>query len=136
MQDELFDFVRQLVLPPEDYAIFGSGPLIVRGIIPFSNDLDIICRGRAWEMALAKGQQEYLDDYETTIVSMANGAITLGTSWGIGNFDIDELIDCAEIIDRLPFVRTRYVIEYKRIRSAPKDVAHIDAFRAAGLLQH
>ena len=133
MINELFNFVRQLGLPQGDYAIFGSGPLIVRGIIPFANDLDIICRGSAWHTVLAAGQPEFLDAYETTIVSMANGAITFGSTWGIGAFDIDKLIDTAEVIDGLPFVRVRYVIEYKTIRSLPKDLAHIEASRLVGL---
>ena len=136
MRNELFDFVAQLELPQGDYAIFGSGPLIVRGIIPLSNDLDIICRGSAWKTVLATGQPEFLDAYKTTVISMANGTITFGSSWGIGAFDIDELIDTAEIIDGLPFVRLRYVIEYKTIRSTPKDLAHIDASRSAGWLEN
>ena len=43
--NELFDLLRSLELPVGDYAIFGSGPLIVRGIIEATNDLDIICPG-------------------------------------------------------------------------------------------
>lgn len=134
MQDDVFDRVRQLRLPQDEYAIFGSGPLVVRKIITFGNDLDIICRGPAWDAVCLAGRQEYLEDYDTTIVSMADGAITFGTSWGIGDFDLDELIDDAEIIDGLPFVRLRHVIEYKRVRSAAKDLLHLDAIRAAGLL--
>ena len=56
----LFDSVKSLNLPVSDFAIFGSGPLIVRGIIPASNDLDIICRGQAWERVKAIGVLEYL----------------------------------------------------------------------------
>lgn len=136
MIKELFDFVAQLGLAQGEYAIFGSGPLIVRGIIPLSNDLDIICRGSAWRTVLAAGQPQFLDAYETTVVSMANGSVTFGTTWGIGAFDIDELVDTADIIDGLPFVRLRYVIEYKTIRSLPKDLAHIEASRLAGCLEN
>ena len=67
MINELFDFVARLGLPQGEYAIFGSGPLV---------------------------------------------------------------------IDGLPFVRLRYVIEYKTIRSAPKDLAHIEASRLAGCLEN
>ena len=41
--------LKNLRLACGDYAVFGSGPLLVRGIIPESNDLDVICRGEAWE---------------------------------------------------------------------------------------
>ena len=51
-------------------------------------------------------------------------------------FGSGPLIDTADIIDGLPFVRLRYVIEYKTIRSAPKDLAHIEASRLAGCLEN
>ena len=130
----LFATVKELNLPLHDFAIFGSGPLIVRNIIPFANDLDIICRKKAWETVLATGQQRFLPEYDTTIVSMENDAISFGTAWGIGQFDIDVLIDTAEIIGGLPFVQLEYMIEYKKIRGLPKDLAHIEAARHAGLL--
>lgn len=42
-----FKFLKSLKLPPKDYAIFGSGPLLQRGIRTLTNDLDIIARGDA-----------------------------------------------------------------------------------------
>jgi len=42
-----------------------------------------------------------------------NGAISFGTAWGIGQFDINRLIDTAEIIGGLPFVQLQFVINYK-----------------------
>ena len=47
----LFGLLRGLGLPAGDYAVFGSGPLLVRGIIARAGDLDVICRGAAWEAA-------------------------------------------------------------------------------------
>jgi hypothetical protein len=134
MSDDLFAIVKRLDLPQRDFAIFGSGPLIVRNVIPFTNDLDIICRKEAWEIVLAAGQRRFLHEYETTIVAMENDAITFGTAWGIGQFDTNVLIDTADIIRGLPFVQLQYVIEYKKIRGQPKDLAHIEAARRAGLL--
>jgi len=135
MTDDLFGLVKELNLPPGDFAIFGSGPLIVRNIVPFKNDLDIICRNKAWETVQQIGQPQYLQDYDANIVSIADGAVTFGTTWGIGQFDINTLIDSAEILQGLPFVKLQYVIEYKRIRGLPKDLSHIEAARKAGLLE-
>ena len=134
MTGDLFDFVARLELTPGEYAIFGSGPIIVRGLIPFSNDLDIICRGNTWQSLLRNSQAEFLDEYDATVVSMANGAVTFGSTWGIGKFDTDALIESAETISGLPFVQLRYVIEYKMIRSMPKDLTHLEAIRSAGLI--
>jgi hypothetical protein len=95
---ELFDFLKSLQLPTGDFAVFGSGPLIVRGIIPITNDLDVICRGSTWEEVQK-----------------------------IGTFD--ELIDCAEYIEELPFVRLKHVVEYKLHRGSAKDMLHIESLR-------
>jgi hypothetical protein len=123
----LFDRVKSLKLPEGDFAIFGSGPLIVREIVPASNDLDIICRGRAWDYIKGVGETEYLAEYMLSIVSMFDGSLTFGTTWGIGAFDTDELIDSAELIDGLPFVRLEYVAKYKKISKRPKDLQHLEA---------
>ena len=121
----LLDSVLRLKLPVGDYAIFGSGPLLARGIIDDVNDIDIICRADAWQQAQELGELVYLDEYDVHVVSIDNQRITIGTSWGIGEFNIDELIDTAEEIDDLPFVRLRYVVEYKKIARRPKDLEHL-----------
>jgi hypothetical protein len=116
MNDSLFERLRELDLPTQDYAIFGSGPLVIRHIVPTCNDLDIICRGEVWEIVKRRGQLKVLPEYDVTVASFFDGAITFGTKWGIGNFVTDELIDSAEMIDSLPFVRLDYVVEYKLVR--------------------
>ena len=126
----LFDRLKSLNLPAGDFAIFGSGPLIVRKIVPASNDLDIICRGIAWDTIEGVGESEYLAEYDLTIVTMFDGGLSFGNQWGIGEFDIDELIDTAELIDDLPFVRLKHVASYKSIRKSPKDLQHLEALKS------
>ncbi len=126
----LFDQLKGLNLPAGDFAIFGSGPLVVRGIIPASNDLDILCRRLAWKTVREIGELEYLSDYDVSIVTMCDGCLTFGPEWGIGNFDINELIDSAEVIDGLPFVRLEHVACYKGIIKRPKDLEHLQALEA------
>ncbi len=128
--NSLFDRVKRLNLPVGDYAIFGSGPLIVRGIIRGSNDLDVICRGRAWQNVKKMGEREYLSKYDVTIVTMCDGRLTFGSEWGIGEFDTNDLIDSAEIIDGLPFVCLEHVVSYKKIRKWTKDLKHLEALKA------
>jgi hypothetical protein len=117
-------------LPAGDYAIFGSGPLIVRGIIPASNDLDIVCRGKAWKMIQDIGEHDYLSEYDVTVITLHDGQLTFGNKWGIGDFDINELIDSAEKVDGLPFVRLEHVVSYKIISNRPKDLKHLEALGA------
>jgi hypothetical protein len=122
---DLFDLLRSLELPPNDHAVFGSGPLIIRGIIEATNDLDVISRGRAWERALSVGELVSLQD-GARIVSCFDGAVTVGRSWAYGDFEIDELIDTAEVIDGIPFVRLEHVVRYKEIAARPKDLTHLE----------
>ena len=89
MEATLFDQLRQLGLPPKDYAIFGSGPLAVRHIIPSCDDLDILCRREVWDIVSQRGRMEFLPAYDVTVASFFEGAITFGMKWGIGNFDAD-----------------------------------------------
>ena len=125
-----FEALRRLELPQHDYAIFGSGPLIVRGIVGMGNDIDVVCRGHAWELVKAKGEVRYLEQYDVDIVEIDVGSLSFGTQWGIGDFDIDELIDTAEEIAGLPFVRLEHVVAYKRIANRAKDIAHLQALEA------
>lgn len=121
------DDLRRLGLPPGDYAIFGSGPLLVRGIIESVGDIDVICRGAAWERARSVGTVRHLAKYGVDVVELFDGEVSFGTHWGIGDFDIDELIDTAEHIDGLPFVRLEHVEAYKRLAGRDKDAQHLAA---------
>ncbi len=127
--NELFDFLKRLQLPKGNFAVFGSGPLIVRCIIPATNDLDIICRGAAWEMVQKVGTLQYNDVYDVAIVTLNDGKVTFGNSWGIGDFDVDDLIDDAEYIDELPFVQLKHVVDYKLQRASAKDLLHIESVK-------
>ena len=128
------EFVQKLGLPEKDFAIFGSGPLLVRGIIDAANDLDVLCRGAAWEQVSAAGELQYLERYDVTVCTFREGRITFGREWGIGDVDVNELIESAEIIDGLPFARLEYVIAYKRIAGRRKDMEHLALLKNDGLL--
>ena len=67
----LFGLLRSLDLPAGDYAVFGSGPLLVRGIIERAGDLDVICRGAAWEAAQRLGPADEQDG--VPVVSLFGG---------------------------------------------------------------
>lgn len=127
MDNGLFNQLRQINLPIADYAVFGSGPLAVRGIIPSCNDLDVLCRRKAWALVSQLGTMTFLSEYGVSVVSLCDGAITFGLKWGIGDFDVDELIDTAEIIDSLPFVLIEHVVSYKKTRSSARDISHLQA---------
>ncbi len=59
------------------------------------------------------------------MVSLFGGEITLGSTWSVGEVDTGHLIDTAEVIDGLPFVRLEHVVDYKRLANRPKDREHL-----------
>jgi len=120
--------LRSLALPVDEHAVFGSGPLIVRGIVSFRNDIDVVCRGSAWERAVGAGVSETLDD-GAVVVSMMDGRLTFGRSWMYGGIDVDDVIDSAEIIDGVPFAALEHVERYKRAAGRPKDLEHLVALQ-------
>jgi hypothetical protein len=126
MVPELFALLRSLELPIGDYAIFGSGPLLIRGIIDESGDLDVISRRAAWARARECGEIVHLGENGAEIVSCFGGLVTIGQSWAYGDFDLDELIDDAEMIDGLPFVRLEHVVAYKIAAGRQKDLEHLE----------
>jgi hypothetical protein len=60
-----------LHLPRQDYAVFGSGPLLVRDLIPASNDIDVLCRGGAWEQVNTIGEVKHLPEYDVEYKTIA-----------------------------------------------------------------
>jgi hypothetical protein len=129
----LLDEVRALGLPAGHFVLFGSGPLLVRGIVPPTGDLDVLTRGPAWEVARGLGPMVRLSPYDVEVVRLLRGRIEIGTVWGIGEVDVDHLIDDAEIIDGLPFAGLAHVRAYKQLAGRPKDREHLrllDAWEA------
>lgn len=119
----------ELDLDPSSHALFGSGPLLVRGWIDDVGDLDVIARGKAWQQAMAVGRLEHVADSGVDIV-MIGESITVGTQWGIGDFSVDELIDTAETIGVIRCVLLEHVIAYKEIARRPKDLEHLAVIAA------
>ncbi len=124
--DSWLDEVLDLGLPSDDFVVFGSGPLLVRGWIDHVGDIDIVARAPAWERAQQLGTLEYLEQWDVFVVSIGRH-ITVGTRWAIGEVDTDQLIDSAEFISGLPFAPLDAVVAYKRISRRPKDLAHLDS---------
>jgi hypothetical protein len=128
--DEATALIRSLNLPMGDYAVFGSGPLLAHGIIDYVADIDMVSRGPAWEHGLEIGDLIHLTEHNVTVCSFFDGLATMGRSWAYGAFDVDDLINSAELIDGLPYVPLEFVISYKKIAGRPKDMDHLARYAA------
>jgi hypothetical protein len=116
----LFDELKRLALPVGEYAVFGSGPLWVRSIRE-SEDIDIIARGAAWEWAKVNGKTGIKEGSGLDYASFFDGSIEVYHVWYPGEWDIDQLIDTAEMVDGVPFVGLEHVIAWKKIMGREKD---------------
>lgn len=129
MRHVLLQRLLGLGLPDGDWALFGSGPLLVRGWVDDVGDLDVVARGAAWDRARGLGRLVHLDEHDVDVV-LVDDRISVGTRWAIGNLDANELIDTAELIDGIRCVRLEYVVAYKRLAARPKDLAHLAVIAA------
>ena len=118
---ELFGRLRAVGLPEGDYAVFGSGPLAARGLIREIGDLDVVARGAAWERAKALGPSSFAPGGDP-VVRLGGGDIEVFGGW-LG-WDVDALIDRAEVVGELSFARLEDVLAFKLSYGRPKDLAH------------
>jgi hypothetical protein len=112
--------IRRLELPPNDYVLFGSVPLLVHGLIEYVNDIDILARGSAWEYAqtLAKAELAPMGEWRVSL-----GDIEIYNAW-LG-MDVEAIISRAVLINTLPYADLRDVLTFKQKLNRPKDTEHI-----------
>ncbi len=118
---ELKARVSALCLPPQDYAVFGSGPLLAHGLVEHVGDVDLLARGAAWLKATTLGSLETAPDGDR-IIRLADG-VDVFDGWL--DMDTDAIIDRAVLINGLPFASLHDVLAFKRKLNRPKDVEHV-----------
>ncbi len=121
--NELFQRVKELGLPIDKYALFGSAPLGVRGFRD-CHDIDIIVTEDLWNEYKSKNWEVRTMPHGSQ--GLLNGEVELWKDWKPGQWDIEQLIREAEIIDGLPFVKLERVLEWKRLSGRDKDLKDIE----------
>lgn len=119
---ELCEHARSLNLPLGSYAVFGSGPLAARHIRE-CGDIDIIVTEDLFE-ELKNDRHFEVKEYKTTEV-LVNEKIEIWKEWKPGLWDIKQLIDDADIIDGVPFVKITDVLRWKKLSGRDKDLEDI-----------
>ena len=122
--NQLLGKLNSLGLSADDYAVFGSGPMFAHGIKDLGHDLDIIARGNAWRQACSTSSPQTAI-FGGLVVNLFNGEIEIFDSWAPGDWDVNDLIDTAEIIERIRFVTLGNVVKWKRLMGREKDQIHI-----------
>jgi hypothetical protein len=127
--DAKFQLVRDLNLPPGQYAITSSGPLGVREVREIG-DIDLVVNDDLWnELASA---YPITEEQGITKIRISQDIEVLGE----GSFyepretdqpSVAEQIAEADIIDGLPFVGLHHVLYFKRKMKRAKDERDIAA---------
>jgi hypothetical protein len=121
--DVLFRKVRDLHLPEGKYAIFGSGPMGVRGIRE-CHDIDMVVTEDLWDVMNDSGWE--VRPKSDGSPRLLKDEIEVWNSWKPGEWDVDQLIRDAEVIDGLPFVTLESVLKWKRLLGREKDIRDIE----------
>lgn len=122
--------VKDLNLPGGKYAVFGSGPLVVRGIRE-SSDIAIIVTTEFFK-ELGQDPAWTKDQIRDHHPVLRKENVEIFCTWAPGAWDVEELIKHAEMIGDIPYVRLDAVIEWKMLRNEFKDredLALIEAYR-------
>lgn len=118
------DELELLKLPAGKFAIFGSGPMAIRGIRE-SADLDIIVKQDLWEELLGK----YATCLHENPTCLRIGNIEIFKDWPNLADKVNEMIDSAEIIGNFPYVQIKYVVEWKMKFGRKKDSEDLELIR-------
>lgn len=121
-------FVQELLsleMPGDHFAIAGSGPLYVRGRIDAINDLDVVARGPAWEIAAAIGVSKPAPYSAVRHISLFQGHVEILDGWFPEYWKLDDLIDGADVMYGIRFVRLEVVLRTKQLLGRPRDLDHL-----------
>lgn len=128
MSEDIFEQVKALDLPIGHFAIFGSGPMAIRGLRA-SGDADLLVTKALFDEYAAKPDWQALSK-DCGAEVLQRGAIEMIHQWRPGEWDTDRLIAEAEMIDGLPCVRLAEVIRWKEIYDREKDRRDIELIKA------
>lgn len=128
---ELLDEFRKLKLPEEEYVIYGSGPLAIRGIRK-AKDLDVVVTKRLFQ----KLKEKYSENFKKDPKKRFKEKLKIGkieiypiNSWGLKFKDLNKAIKRAETIEGLKFIRLKDLIKFKEKMGRPKDFRDIELIK-------
>jgi hypothetical protein len=128
MTKEILEQVRGLHLPLGAYALFGSGPLGVRGLREM-HDADIIVHRELFD-ALRLSPDWTYECKANGSESLHYGDIEMFDTWAPGEWNVIQLIAEAEMREGLPFVKLEEVKRWKNLRFSDKDKKDLELIAA------
>jgi hypothetical protein len=121
----LFRLLGKLALPAEDFVVTGSGPLLAHGLKPSIHDLDLVARGKAWELAAGRAPVERSQSGLGLRIALFQGSVEVFDHWVGGLSDVDAMIDGAEVVEGVRFMSLQDTLRWKRGLGRAKDLADV-----------
>ena len=116
----LYQELLSLKLAQDNFAIAGSGPLFARGWISDPSDIDVVARGSAWNAAAQLGQVTPAPYSDVHQISLFDGDLEILDGWFPECWPVDQIIDEADLICGLRFVRLDIILTTKRMLGRPE----------------
>ena len=110
------DALKELNIPKEDFVIYGSAPMVLRGLKEKNNDLDVLVRDSLWDKLSVKYPNNVNGDY----IDINGVSFTHTDKNFLG--DIDEVIKNSDIIDGYHILS---ILETKRWKETAGGERHL-----------
>jgi hypothetical protein len=123
--EKLVNEFKKLNLPEGEYAIYGSGPLAIRGLRD-ANDLDVIVSDSLYQ----KLKKQYSKDSKKERVKIGEIEIYPAWVWEPQINGLEEMIKRAELIRGLRFIRLNDLLNCKKKMGRPKDFKDIKLIKS------
>jgi len=124
--------VKDLGLPSGKYAVVGSGPLAVRKLRA-ARDIDLIVTQDIYDALRAKGwREENFPEKPGRPWVLFHGPFDVSTTWSVNDYEPspEQLMRNADLIDGVPFVRLKDVLQWKRTCRREKDLHDVALIEA------
>jgi len=124
MPNDLLQKIKGLNFPLGEYALFGSAPMFIRGLREEMHDVDLVVTEKLWKkMQTVPGWKMEAASSGDPVLRCEELEMFCG--WAPGEWDVNELIKTADMIDGLPFVTLESVLKWKKAYGREKDLADV-----------
>lgn len=120
----IFEEARKLCLPLGEYVIVGSGPLAAHGLRNF-NDVDLVVTERIFGQLRADGWEQTTGPEDRPCLKKDMYEVFKDLRCRDYRPETKRLIEEAEIIDGIPFLRLEELARFKKTIGREKDLRDV-----------
>lgn len=125
---EKMEELKQLNLPEDKFAVFGSGPMAIRGIRE-ADDIDIIVLSELFGGLVEKYGEDKIKRGLYNQRSLQLGDVEIWEGWAPREWDIEKLIKEAEVFYGVRFVKLEEVLKWKKLMGREKDSKDVEMLK-------